>query len=146
MPGRLSLPLDRMPYFHVLRPFCSATSLGRVWRPMSMRAAMFIAARIKTSWSVNPRVVILHITHLTSKRRLSSQGNYRAKGDAVITARKMCFFGATLFEGHCRKLVVSTVHQHWRHLRQEWVPSEKPLPHRLRAGTLSREKAGITVQ
>jgi hypothetical protein len=47
---------------------------------------MFIAARIRTSCSVNPRVVIFHITasQRDSKRRISRQCNFCAKRSASI--------------------------------------------------------------
>ena len=53
--------------------------------------AMFIAARIRISCSMNPQVVIFHITTLQcdSKRRISNQGNLCTKWSASIPPNKM---------------------------------------------------------
>jgi hypothetical protein len=59
--------------------FISPTLVSRVCQLSPALARRFIAARIKTSSSVKPRVVIFHMTsHNAFERRTSLEGKIRA--------------------------------------------------------------------
>src|SRR5579863_1456371 len=101
--------------------FCDAPCLRS--RAAITAVAMFIAARIRTSCSVKPRVAIFPITasERDSKRRISNQGNFCTKRGTAIPPNKMSLLVQAFLSQHCRKLKLSRADQHWSACRQELV-------------------------
>ena len=93
--------------------FCDAP--GPRFSATITAVATFIAARIRTSCSVNPRAVIFHITASQRDRSVAFElRQLLCQTERVHTTEQNEPIGASSLTQHCRKLNVSRAHRHQR--------------------------------